>query len=121
MFNLRIVATQNCNNPSFVKNFVFTYLELLNIHKFHPKGPFPIKRPRYYKTIHQVSLSSSLHFKTIHQVSLSSSLQYTQELMSAAKQCCGVSNEHTCPSAPTWVVASKDYPDSALFEWHSCY
>ena len=69
MFNLRIAATQNCNNPSVLSKIsyftylellnihkfhpkgplskisYFTYLELLNIHKFHPKGPFPIKWP----------------------------------------------------------------------------
>ena len=45
MFNLRIVATQNCNNPSFVKNFIFHIFRVLNIHKFHPKDPFSIKRP----------------------------------------------------------------------------
>ena len=48
MLNLRIVATQNCNNPSLVKKLYFIYLVLLNIHKFHPKGPFPIKRPICY-------------------------------------------------------------------------
>ena len=51
MFNFRIVATQNCNNPSFVKKkSYFTYLELLNNHNFYPKGPFLIKRPNYKDT-----------------------------------------------------------------------
>ena len=45
MFNLRTVATQNCNNPTFVKNFIFHIFRATNIHKFHSKGTFPIKRP----------------------------------------------------------------------------
>ena len=34
MFNAKIVPTQNCNNPSF------SYLELLNIHKFTLRALF---------------------------------------------------------------------------------
>ena len=45
MFNVRTAAVQNCNNPTFVKNFLFHIFRVLNIHKFHPEDPFPIKWP----------------------------------------------------------------------------
>ena len=47
MFNLRTVATQNCNNPTFVKNFIFHIIRATEYSWFHPKGPFPIKRLLY--------------------------------------------------------------------------
>ena len=46
MFNLRIVATQNCNKPSFVKNFLFhifratEYFTLRAL--FLLKGPYTV-------------------------------------------------------------------------------
>ena len=59
MSNLRIVATQI---------LYFTYLELLNVHKFHPKGPFPIKWPvsreiNGFSTISGIVSSSDQYFR----------------------------------------------------------
>ena len=52
--------------PVLSKISFFTYLELLNIHQFHPKGPFPIKRPIYrvgfaWKLLYLVSSCQHWH------------------------------------------------------------